>query len=192
MGAGSAGQPSPCPLPAGDGICRRRAASVVTLSSRLDARLRGNNGCRTSTTRTPATRRWARTSASGSTSDASRPKPIGACGRSTSDNPPPGGLMGMTGPVAPRLGAIAPTGFPPTRAGRQEWRKHGLSYKNSGGRRAAQGRASSNAADARSNVVSPPGCPISMRPTGRPPFVKPHGRLAAGRPVRFACRQNGV
>jgi hypothetical protein len=53
----------------------------------------------------------------------------------------------------------------------------------SGGRCSAQGRARSNAADARNTVGSSNRRPTICRPFGKPAFVKPHGTDDAGCPV---------
>jgi hypothetical protein len=54
-----------------------------------------------------------------------------------------------------------------------------------GGRRAAHGRACSNAAEAWSTVRSAKRRPTIWRPTGRPSGVKPAGTDAAGWPVKL-------
>ena len=59
-----------------------------------------------------------------------------------------------------------------------------------GGRRCFHGLACSNAAAARSTVVSSPRLPISCNPTGNPRSI-PHGRLIAGWPTMLIGNVHG-
>ena len=61
----------------------------------------------------------------------------------------------------------------------------GAGAHETGGRRSAQGRAASNAADAWSTPRSAHRRPTICSPTGNPAAVKPAGRLAAGCPVKL-------
>ena len=60
------------------------------------------------------------------------------------------------------------------------------------GRASAQGRASSNAADAAITVLSSPKRPTTCSPIGSPSDERPHGTLAAGWPIMLIGYVNGV